>query len=129
MHKDNRLDGSGDAPDGHAEHQPLDQSAAKPGGLRHGTSAPLAPGKVSPRGNFLDAAAVADELLIPLAKLRSLSRKGQYPPLLEIAPRCYRVRREDHDAWVASRWTHAVAARAELAWFRVRDQLNRAGRG
>lgn len=84
---------------------------------------PRASRVVSPGGNLLDAAQVAADLLIPLATLRRMAAKGEYPELLHVTRGQYRVRAAEHESWMASRWTKAEEARASLAWERVRAQI------
>lgn len=73
--------------------------------------------------DLLDAAQVARELLITLSKLRRMAAAGDYPELLRVSRGCYRVRRADHEAWMAGRWTMAESARAEIEWWRVKAQM------
>lgn len=52
-----------------------------------------------------------------------MAAKGEYPELLHVTRGAYRVRASEHEAWMASRWTKAEQARADLAWERVRAQI------
>lgn len=72
---------------------------------------------------YLDLRAVAKSLGVPLTTLRRMAERGEYPELLRITRGVYRVRAGDHEAWLASRWTSAEAARAELLHERAKAQL------
>ncbi|MFY9341145.1 MAG: hypothetical protein WAT39_01560 [Planctomycetota bacterium] len=72
---------------------------------------------------LLDARFVTRELGITLPVLRRMSRKGEYPELLHVTRGVYRVRRVDHESWMAARWTSAEVAREELQAERARAAL------
>jgi hypothetical protein len=76
---------------------------------------------------LLDAKAVADDLGIPLEQLKRMARRGEYPELLHVTRGAYRVRKTDHDAWEAARWTKAEMAREELMAERARELLLKGG--
>ena len=63
---------------------------------------------------LLDAADVARALLISVSTLRRMSDRREYPPLLRVTRGQYRVRRQDHEDWLAANWTEGRQARAEL---------------
>ena len=63
---------------------------------------------------WLDAAAVAEDLGIGLGMLRRMARRGEYPELLHVSRGVYRVLRVDHEAWVSGRMTRRLDQR-ELA--------------
>jgi hypothetical protein len=64
--------------------------------------------------DLVDAAEVAKALLISLTALRRMSDRREYPPLLRVTRGQYRVRRQDHEAWMEENWTEGRQARAEL---------------
>ena len=81
----------------------------------------------SDAGPLLDAKSVCVSLTIPLSTLKGMARRGDYPELLHVSRGIYRVRRIDHESWMAARWTGAEMAREELAAERIRAEL--LGRG
>lgn len=76
--------------------------------------------------DLLDAAVVARHLMISLARLQQLARRGEYPELLRIGRGQYRVRRVDHEAWYRANWTQAREARADLLAEQARAECLRA---
>jgi len=64
--------------------------------------------------DLMDACEAAADILVSLRKLRSMAEAGNYPELLKISSREYRVRREDHEAWKAKRWTGAVLRKHQI---------------
>lgn len=63
---------------------------------------------------LLDASHVASWLGISLPALRRMSARGDYADLLRVSRGVYRVRRVDHDAWIAERWTSAEKAADDM---------------
>jgi hypothetical protein len=72
---------------------------------------------------LMDATEVCDELSIKLSTLRRMADRGEYPELLHVTRGIYRVRRVDHEAWKAGRWTSAEKARSFLMHERARAIL------
>jgi hypothetical protein len=76
--------------------------------------------------DFLDARDVAAQLLLlnrrgkpDVARLRRLAERGEYPELLHVCQGQYRVRRSDHEAWMAARMTKAELEQAEFDAARI----------
>jgi hypothetical protein len=76
---------------------------------------------------YLDAKQVADDLGIKLDQLKRIARRREYPELLHVTRGVYRVRKTDHEAWEAARWTSAEMAREELAAERAREAILKGG--
>ena len=72
---------------------------------------------------LLDARDVATQLKLPLARLRRMAERGEYPELLRVTRGEWRVRASDHEAWVAGNWTSALMARSELLMERARAAM------
>ena len=77
--------------------------------------------------SWLDAAVVARSIGVSLRTLQGMARRGDYPELLHVMRGVYRVRRTDHEAWLAGRMTRAEMAREELQAERVKAAVG--GRG
>lgn len=75
---------------------------------------PPPPPNKKPTSDLLDAAEVAQSLLVTLSQLRRMSERREYPELLRVTRGVYRVRRQDHEAWMEQNWTEARKARADL---------------
>lgn len=77
--------------------------------------------------DLLDAKDVAAELRVTLAALKRMARRREYPELLHVTRGEYRVRRSDHEAFKAARWTSAEMAREELQAQRDKEALGARG--
>lgn len=73
--------------------------------------------------DLLDARTVAAQLLITVARLRTMAERREYPELLHVTRGEYRVRRADHEAWAAGRWTSAERAHTELVHARAKQAV------
>lgn len=81
------------------------------------------------RLNLIDARDAAAELKLArgVPQLRRMAERREYPELLHVARGEYRVRLEDHEAFIAGRWTSVEKARADLQWERARELLLKGG--
>jgi hypothetical protein len=73
--------------------------------------------------DLLDARDVAKQLLIRLPTLRHMAERGEYPQLLHVCRGQYRVRRTDHEAWLAGRWTKAEQEMADFHAARIEASI------
>lgn len=73
---------------------------------------------------LIDVREVCAELGIKLDVLRRMAERGEYPELLRVTRGVYRVRSDEHRSWMASRWTKAEQARAEITYWRMRETLS-----
>ncbi|MBL8752286.1 MAG: hypothetical protein JNK15_03210 [Planctomycetes bacterium] len=85
------------------------------------TSATLA--AVGTDDELVELRAVAATLKTTCDKLRRLSLRGEFPPLLRVTRKHLLVRRAEFEAWQAGRWTTAEATRTAIVVAAARGEV------
>lgn len=65
---------------------------------------------------YLPLTAAAEELQVSAKSLRRLSRKGEFPPLLKVTQKTWRVLAKDYQAWKRSRTDPPPPPEVLLPW-------------
>lgn len=63
---------------------------------------------------FVTLEECAAELIVQKQHLVRLARRGQFPAMMKVTQKSYRVRRVDYEAWKAGRWTTTDEVRAAM---------------